>query len=101
MMAGWFAVITLSALVFAMLLFVTKNRKAIWTVIAAPIVLALAGYAMQGRPTVPSASAKALPKGGQEIETFIFWIETVFDPIGQFCSRSQFSDGGGYSAIGD
>ncbi len=70
-MDGWFVAIALAALVFAALLFFARQRKQVWTVLAAVLVLALAGYAFQGRPSLPNAPAPIQKKGNKAFEDLI------------------------------
>jgi cytochrome c-type biogenesis protein CcmH len=71
MMGGWVIMIGLSVVVFAALLFFAGDRKRVWSGVAAAITLATAGYAIQGRPSLPTASAKVEKKGNQTAEAFI------------------------------
>jgi cytochrome c-type biogenesis protein CcmH len=71
MMGGWIVMILLAALTFAGLLYFASNRKQLWTAIAATIVLALAGYTVQGKPSLADAPAQTAKKGSREFEALI------------------------------
>jgi cytochrome c-type biogenesis protein CcmH len=71
MMGGWIAMILLAALTFAGLLYFARNRRKVWTAIAATVVLALAGYTVQGKPSLAVAPAQTANKGNREFEALI------------------------------
>jgi cytochrome c-type biogenesis protein CcmH len=71
MMGGWFAIVMLTALVFAALLFFSPERRKVWSAIAATLMLALAGYAIQGRPSLESAPAQSQKKDDAAFEALI------------------------------
>jgi cytochrome c-type biogenesis protein CcmH len=71
MMGGWIVMILLAALTFAGLLYFASNRKQLWTAIAATIVLALAGYTVQGKPSLADAPAQTAKKGNRSFEALI------------------------------
>jgi cytochrome c-type biogenesis protein CcmH len=70
-MGGWFVMIGLAALTFAGLLYFASNRKQLWTAIAATMALALAGYAVQGKPYQTTAPSQMAKKGNSEFEALI------------------------------
>lgn len=70
-MAGWLVVAALTAFVFAGLLFFSRDRGLVWSAIAATLMLALAGYAIQGRPSLNSAPARLQEKDDAAFEGLI------------------------------
>jgi cytochrome c-type biogenesis protein CcmH len=70
-MTGWILLILIAGSVFAMLLRFGKLPRNTWEPLAAVIVLAMSGYALQGRPSLPDAPAKLLPGKGQEASALI------------------------------
>jgi cytochrome c-type biogenesis protein CcmH len=60
-MIGWLPAILIAAGVLAGLLFFVPKRKQLWPVVAAAIVLGLAGYAWQGSPQQAAAPAQPIP----------------------------------------
>lgn len=59
-MIGWLPVIGFAAAVFTVLLLFVPTRKQLWPVVAAAVVLGLAGYASQGSPEQASAPAQPI-----------------------------------------
>ncbi len=59
-MNGWFALGLLSVLSLSVLVFFVRSSKGLWQVAAATVLLGMAGYALQGRPSLPPAPAKPL-----------------------------------------
>ncbi len=59
-MIGWLPAALIAAAVMAGLLLVLPGRKQLWPVIAAAVVLGLAGYAWQGSPEQSSAPARPI-----------------------------------------
>lgn len=51
----WIVLIALAALVFALLLLLLRRDRSGWEALAAALMVGLAGYAVQGRPGMPSA----------------------------------------------
>jgi cytochrome c-type biogenesis protein CcmH len=70
-MIGWIILILIAGSVFALLLRFGKLPRSSWEPLAAALVLAMAGYALQGRPSLPDAPAKPLPGKGQEASALI------------------------------
>ncbi len=60
-MMGWIIMIMLAVLTFAALLIFGKLPRRTWEAVAAACILAMAGYALQGRPSVAGASTGAIP----------------------------------------
>ena len=60
-MTGWLPAIVLAAAVFGCFLLLLPGRKQLWPVIAAAVVLGLAGYAWQGSPEQPASPAQPIP----------------------------------------
>jgi cytochrome c-type biogenesis protein CcmH len=59
-MTGWISVVLIAAAVLAGILLFLPNRKQLWPVIAAALVLGAAGYAWQGSPSLPSSPAQPI-----------------------------------------
>ncbi len=59
-MMGWVAAIAMALLALVFILLFVRDRRKLWPVVAAAIVLGLAGYAWQGHPEQPSAPGKPL-----------------------------------------
>jgi cytochrome c-type biogenesis protein CcmH len=70
-MMGWLVMIIFALLIFAMLLFFSRQRKQAWSAIAATLMLALAGYALQGRAALPSAPAQVQKRDNAAFDTLI------------------------------
>ena len=66
----WLAVIALAAAVLLVLAFVLRAPRAGWEAIGAALVLALAGYALQGQPQLP-ASPHARDAGSADTGAFL------------------------------
>jgi cytochrome c-type biogenesis protein CcmH len=60
-MIGWLPAILLASTVFGGLLLLLPRRKQLWPVVAAAVVLGLAGYAWQGAPEQPASPAQPIP----------------------------------------
>ncbi len=58
-MMGWIIMVMLTALTFATLVIFGKLPRKTWEAIAAAGILAMAGYALQGRPNVAGSPATA------------------------------------------
>ena len=59
-MNSWLLATLLAAIVFAALMTLVPGRKQLWPVIAAAVVLGLAGYAWQGSPEQASSPAQPI-----------------------------------------
>ncbi|MFM2236409.1 MAG: hypothetical protein RL209_443 [Pseudomonadota bacterium] len=59
-MNGWFVLGLLSVLSLTALVFFVRSSKGLWQVAAAAVLLGMAGYALQGRPSLPPAPAQPL-----------------------------------------
>jgi cytochrome c-type biogenesis protein CcmH len=59
-MNGWIAMIGVAAAAGAAVLLVSNARKFVWQPVLATLCLAMAGYAWQARPALPSVPAKAI-----------------------------------------
>jgi cytochrome c-type biogenesis protein CcmH len=70
-MNGWPAALLLALAVFAALWLAIRQRRQLWSAIAAAIIFALTGYALQGRPELPAAPAMARAEGNEAAETLI------------------------------
>jgi cytochrome c-type biogenesis protein CcmH len=58
-MMGWIIMVMLCVLTFAALLIFGKLPRKTWEAVAAACILAMAGYALQGRPNVAGSPASA------------------------------------------
>lgn len=63
-MNGWVSLALLAVVSLGLLIWIGRLKGGLWQVGAATILLGMTGYALQGRPVVPSSPAKSL--GGQE-----------------------------------
>jgi cytochrome c-type biogenesis protein CcmH len=59
-MSGWVSLLALAVLTLGGLIIIGRLPRALWQAAAAVIVLAMTGYALQGRPSIPAAPAKAV-----------------------------------------
>lgn len=57
-MNGWLALGLLSLLSLSVLVYYVRSSKGLWQVAAAAVLLGMAGYALQGRPSLPPAPAQ-------------------------------------------
>lgn len=85
-MMGWvmLALVTLAA---AGLLLVLKMPRLLWTTVGAALMLGCAGYALQGRPSLPDAAPKPQT---QSIETAPEMIELRTAMWGKYTVESQY-----------
>jgi cytochrome c-type biogenesis protein CcmH len=70
-MAGWIVAIMIAAFAFGALVRLGKLPRRSWEVVAAAIVLALAGYALQGRPSLSQAPARPIAANRSTAEALI------------------------------
>ena len=54
---SWLPILILTALVFALAVFVLKLPRTLWMLFGSALLFGLAGYAAQGNPGQPSAPA--------------------------------------------
>ena len=59
-MSGWLAMVLVAAMAGGLVLFASKARKLIWQPLLATLCLAMAGFAWQARPALPSVPAKSI-----------------------------------------
>jgi cytochrome c-type biogenesis protein CcmH/NrfG len=59
-MNGWLALGLLSLLSLSVLVYYVRSSKGLWQVAAAAVLLGMAGYALQGRPSLSPAPAQPL-----------------------------------------
>ena len=59
-MNGWIVLGLLSVLSLLVLTWFVRSSKGLWQIAAAAVLLGMTGYALQGRPSVPSSPAKSL-----------------------------------------
>jgi cytochrome c-type biogenesis protein CcmH len=69
--SGWIILIGLAAVTLTALIFLGKLSRRSWEAVAAAIVLAMAGYAFQGRPDLAGAPAVSLAAGSETAATLI------------------------------
>lgn len=70
-MSGWIIAILLSLATLAGLVVLGKLPRPTWEAVAAAVILALAGYAYQGRPAVPSAPSAVSKSKGEDAKMLI------------------------------
>jgi cytochrome c-type biogenesis protein CcmH len=92
-MSGWIAMAMLAALSAALILAFTKARRQLWPVVAATAVLAMAGYAWQGRPALPEAPAKAITAEKGAAEALLKMRGDMDQNFGQATSWLRLADG--------
>jgi cytochrome c-type biogenesis protein CcmH len=71
MMGGWIVMAGLALACGVALIFFAKDRRTSWSAVVATLVLAMAGYAMQGQPSMASAAAKPQEQNDRAIEALI------------------------------
>jgi cytochrome c-type biogenesis protein CcmH len=59
-MSGWIALVLLAAVSLGFIAWVVRAGKGLWQIAAAASLLGMTGYALQGRPSMPSSPAKSL-----------------------------------------
>lgn len=59
-MSGWISLSLLALASLAGMVLIGKLSRGLWQVAAAAIVLAMTGYALQGRPSIPASPAKPI-----------------------------------------
>lgn len=59
-MSGWVALALLAFASLALIGWFVRKSKGLWQAAAAALLLGMTGYALQGRPALPSAPAKSL-----------------------------------------
>lgn len=59
-MSGWVALALLAFAGLAIIGWLVRKSKGLWQAAAAALLLGMTGYALQGRPTLPSSPAKSL-----------------------------------------
>lgn len=101
-MNGWLAMLALCAVVGFAVLLTVKARRIVWQPVLATLVLAMAGYAWQGRPALPSAAAAPIAAERGAAEAIIDMRSTMDQNFGQAKNWLNLSDGfarnGNYSA---
>jgi cytochrome c-type biogenesis protein CcmH len=70
-MNGWIALILLAAASIAAIIWIGRLSTGHWQVAAAAILLGMTGYAMQGRPVIPSSPAKSLATSDDSVAQLI------------------------------
>lgn len=70
-MIGWLVLLALGAVTLLGLIFIGRLPRNLWQLVAAALVLAAAGYALQGRPDLPGSPAKALAAKSRTAEALI------------------------------
>ena len=77
-MMGWFIIGALGAITLLLLIWLGKLPRRAWEAVAAAIVLALAGYALQGSPGVAGSPAKP-PAGKNNAAAALILIRSEMD----------------------
>jgi cytochrome c-type biogenesis protein CcmH len=77
-MTGWIIAILLSLATLATLVVLGKLPRPAWEAVAAAVILALAGYAYQGSPAVPSA-VSTVPQSKGENAKMLILIRSEMD----------------------
>lgn len=70
-MMGWGILIIQALAVFGALIWLAKLPRRAWEPLAAVLLLGMAGYALQGRPSLADAPAKPLASKGEEAAALI------------------------------
>ena len=70
-MTGWLVMGGLSLMAVALMLWLGKLPRPTWEALVAGVVLALAGYALQGSPALESSPAKTITADAQTAEALI------------------------------
>lgn len=81
-MISWFILILMASTVFGAILWAVKPPRGVSQALAATLMLGMAGYALQGRPTLLAAPAKPSSAQGQEAAAFITMRAEMDDPYG-------------------
>ncbi|MDC0886514.1 tetratricopeptide repeat protein [Altererythrobacter sp.] len=76
----WIVIVLLTVLTFAGGAWLLRGRRNLWTLLSAVLVFGLAGYASQGAPDQPSASALAKNSDGPVTPGLIESRREFFDP---------------------
>jgi cytochrome c-type biogenesis protein CcmH len=92
-MNGWVILSLLTALIFAVLLYVSKRRREIWSAVAAALVLAFAGYAIQGMPALKGQPAESRAKDYRAVEALLAIRADMDYPYSRSKQLLMMSDG--------
>ena len=77
---NWLPPIALAAALFLFVAFVLRLPRAGWPAFGAALLFGLAGYALQGRPDMPSAPRDAAPQPSESSSAMIDARRELFDP---------------------
>ncbi len=92
-MSGWLAMLLLAVLSAAALLLSVSARSSLWSLVFAAVVLAMAGYAWQGRPDLPTAVARPIAAERGAAEALIRMRSDMDQNFGQAKSWLNLADG--------
>ena len=77
---SWLPIIALAAIAFLVAAFVLRLPRRSWTFFGAMLLFGLAGYAVQGKPGLPSAPKSADVRASQSGEAMVEARQELFDP---------------------
>ena len=92
-MTIWLAVIFLSILVCVLIILIARLPRNMWTMPASIAALALAGYAYQGRPDVPSSYAQTVAASADSAKELIAVRQEMDQNFGRARRYLILSDG--------
>ena len=80
---SWLPILILTALVFALAVFVLKLPRTLWTLFGSALLFGLAGYAAQGNPGQPSAPASPVREDAAQSGELMVEARREFYPEGR------------------
>ena len=98
-MNGWVALFLLSAVSLSGLVFIGRLQRALWQVGAAAILLAMTGYVLQGRPSLPSSPAKPVAAKREAAEALILMRADMDQSFG--IAKKWLVTADSFSRVGD
>ncbi|MBX7488880.1 tetratricopeptide repeat protein [Qipengyuania sp. GH25] len=84
---SWLPILILTALVFALVVFVLKLPRTLWMLFGSALLFGLAGYAAQGNPGQPSAPASPVRDDAAQSGELMVEARREFYPEGRLPSR--------------
>jgi len=84
---SWLPILILTALVFALAVFVLKLPRTLWMLFGSALLFGLAGYAAQGNPGQPSAPASPVRDDAAQSGELMVEARREFYPEGRLPSR--------------
>lgn len=84
---SWLPILILTALVFALAVFVLKLPRTLWMLFGSALLFGLAGYAAQGNPGQPSAPASPVREDAAQSGELMVEARREFYPEGRLPSR--------------